>query len=60
MGSPLGSILANGFLCHHEQVWLESCPLEFKLVVYGKHVGDTFLLFKFREHIKKFPEFLDF
>ena len=29
MGSPLGPTLANVFLCYHEQVLLENCPLEF-------------------------------
>lgn len=36
MGSPLGSTLSNIFLCYSEQVWLENCLLEFKLVVYRR------------------------
>ena len=26
MGSPLGPSLANAFLAHYEQVWLNDCP----------------------------------
>ena len=32
MGSPLGPILANAFLCFHEQISLNECPDEFKPV----------------------------
>ena len=28
MGSPLGSTLANAFLCHFENKWLLECPVE--------------------------------
>ena len=34
MGSPLGPTLANAFFCHYEKLWLDSCPPEFKPVVY--------------------------
>ena len=30
MRSPLDQILANIFLSHHEQNWLNKCPIEFK------------------------------
>ena len=30
MGSPLGSTLANAFLCHHEKEWFDNCPSVFK------------------------------
>ena len=30
MGSPLGLSLANAFLVHQEQNWLDSCPLEYR------------------------------
>ena len=36
MGSPLGPSLANGFLGHYEQVWLDDCPDEFKPVYYKR------------------------
>ena len=31
MGFPLGLSLANVFLADHEQSWLDSCPLEYRL-----------------------------
>ena len=53
MGSPLGPGLANIFLCFHEQIWLDNCPVELKPVIY-RFVDDTFLLFRSKEHIEKF------
>ena len=55
MGSPLGPTLANIFLCFHEQIWLDNCPVEFKPVIYRRFVDDIFLLFRSKEHIEKFP-----
>ena len=34
MGSPLGPTLANVFLCYYEKIWLDSCPVEFKHIMY--------------------------
>ena len=31
MGSPLRSSLANAFLAHHEQNWLDSCLLDYTI-----------------------------
>ena len=45
MGSPLGPTLANVFMCHFENIWLENCPSHFKPIVYRRFVDDTFLLF---------------
>ena len=45
MGSPLGPTLANIFLCHWEEIWLEKCPLKFKPLYYKRYMDDTFLLF---------------
>ena len=59
MGSPLGPTLANTFLCFHEQIWLDSCPVEFKLVIYRRFVNDTFLLSRSKEHIEKFHLYLN-
>ena len=36
MGSPLGSLLANAFLCHHEMKWLNDYPEKFKPVFYKR------------------------
>ena len=45
MGSPPGPSLANAFLAHYEQVWLDDCPVEFKPVYYKRYVDDIFVLF---------------
>ena len=38
MGSPLGLILANIFLSHHEENWLNKCPMKFKLSFYRRYL----------------------
>ena len=59
MGSPLGPILANIFLCHHEKKWLRNCPMEFKPMNYIRYVDDTFLLFWDESHIDSFQKYLN-
>ena len=59
MGSPLGPVLANIFLCHYEQIWLSKCPPQFKPEYYRRYVDDTFLLFREEDHIKKFGRYLN-
>ena len=59
MGSPLGPALANAFLCYHEGKWIESCPSEFRPVVYKRYVDDIFLLFRHSSHLSKFQEYMN-
>ena len=59
MDSPLGPMLANLFLCYHEKIWLQSCPSEFKPVIYRRYVDDTFLLFRSKHQIEKFRNYLN-
>ena len=59
MGSPLGPILANIFLCHNENRWLSDCPEVFKPVKYLRYVDDTFLLFSDVSHVKQFSDYLN-
>ena len=59
MGSPLGPTLANIFLCHWEEIWLDKCPLQFRPLFYRRYVDDTFLLFSSRDHVKKFLKYLN-
>ena len=54
MGSPLGPALANAFLCHHEQYWLEDCPLAF----YARYVDDIFVLLRSRDHVARLTDYL--
>ena len=58
MGSPLGPALANAFLCHHEQYWLENCPLAFAPVFYARYVDDIFVLLRSREHVTRLADYL--
>ena len=51
MGSPLGPVLANAFLCHHETKWLEDCPLSFVPIFYARYVDDIFVLLRSAEHV---------
>ena len=50
MGSPSGPSLANAFLVHHEQNWLDNCPLEYRPSYYRRYVDDIFVLFKSSDH----------
>ena len=59
MVSQLGLPLANIFLCYHEKILLQNCPSEFKPVIYGRYVGDTFLLFHSKHRIERFRNYLN-
>ena len=59
MGSPLGPTFANIFLCFHERNWLDSCPSEFKPVVYRRYVDDTFVIFREKWQANRFLEYLN-
>ena len=59
MGSPLGPSLANAFVAHYEQVWLDDCPDEFKPVYYKRYEDDIFVLFRSPHHLEKFNEYLN-
>ena len=59
MGSPLGPSLANAFLAHYEQIWLNDCPDEFKPVYCKRYVDDIFVLFRFPHHLEIFNEYLN-
>ena len=59
MGSPLDPSLANAFLAHYEQIWLNDCPDEFKPVYYKRYVDDIFVLFQSPHHLEKFNEYLN-
>ena len=59
MASFLGPTLANAFLCHYEKIWLHECPSQFKPVVYKRYVDDIFVLFKSKEHLKLFVNYMN-
>ena len=59
MGFLLGPTLANVFMCHFENIWLENCPSHFKPIVYRRFVDDTFVLFRSKDHVEKFRNYLN-
>ena len=59
MGSPFGPTFPNIFLSCHEQIWFKNCPCESKPVIYKRYVDNTFLLFRSKDHIKKFRCYLN-
>ena len=59
MGSPLGPSFANVFMCHHESIWIDECPLQFRPVKYFRYLDDTFLLFRQKSHCDKFLAYLN-
>ena len=59
MDSPVGTTLANSFLCHHKKRWLDKCPEEFKPVFYRGYVDDIFVLFIKEEHLKLFLNYFN-
>ena len=56
MGNPLSATMANVFLSFHERKWLNSCPPEFRPLVYKRYVDDCFFVFKEKEHAYLFLE----
>ena len=58
MGSPLGPILANIFLSHNEENWLNKCPMEFKLSFYRGYADDIFARFESPEYAHWFREYI--
>ena len=58
MGSPLGPLFADIFLCFHEKTWIENCLLAFKPSFYRRYVDDCFLLFRSPKRIPLFLNYL--
>lgn len=59
MGSPIGPTYANIFMSHHESIWLDECPPNFKPIAYKRYVDDTFLIFNHKDHIQLFLDYLN-
>ena len=59
MGSPLRPTLANLFLVDYESKWLKECSVQFAPEYYRHYVDDIFLLFKAKDHSKKFFRYMN-
>ena len=59
MGFPLGSTLANVFLCHYEKEWLDICPSHFTPIVCRRYVDDIFVPFSSKEHPQSFLDYVN-
>ena len=58
MESPLGPIMANIFLSHHEGKWLNKCSIEFKPSFFRRYVDHSFVLFESSESADSFREYI--
>ena len=59
MCSLLDPTLVNAFLFHHEKIWLNECSSQFKSVAYRRYVDVIFALFKSKEHLKLFVNYIN-
>ena len=55
----MGPTLANIFLCHYEEQWLKSCPVQFKPIYFKRYVDDIFCLFQNEQQVNKFEKYLN-
>ena len=53
MGSPLGPLLANLFMCFHEKRWLDQFQF-CDVLLYGRYVYDIICLFNSEQDVHEF------
>jgi len=58
MGSPLVPVLANLFMGHHENTWLETYRAS-KILFYRRYVDDTFCVFATEQDALLFFDFIN-
>ena len=58
MGSPLGPTLANIFIIHYGDIWLQNCSLECKPSYYKRYVDDIFV-FESETQVELFKNFMN-
>ena len=59
MGSPLGPIMANIFMCFLEEQMLEGCLLAYRPLFYRRYVDDTFTIFRSRDAAENFLQHIN-
>ena len=58
MGSPLGPVLANIFMCDFEEKWLTNSP-RFHPTLWYRYVDDTFSMFDSKDAANEFLKYLN-
>ena len=58
MGAPLGPIIGLIFLSHHEENWLDKCPIEFKPTFCRRYIDHIFVLFESSKSANSFHEYI--
>ena len=58
MGSPLGHVLANIFMCDFEENWIKT-SLRLHLTLWYRYVDDTFALFDTKDTAYEFLKYLN-
>ena len=59
MGSSLAPLLANVYMAHLEEEFFFKTAMEFSPTFYRRYVDDTFCLFRKKEHIQQFVDFMN-
>ena len=59
MGGSISPTLANIFLCHHEENWIDNYPPEVKPIFYRRYVDNTFVLINNPLQIQQFLQYLN-
>ena len=59
MGSPLGPIMANAFMCSLEEQMMDENPLTYRPLFYRRYVDDTIALFRSKEAAESFLEYIN-
>ena len=59
MGSHLGPVLTNVFLCLHERKCLRECPVIYAPIFYKCYLDDIFLLLKSENHVNNLLLYLN-
>lgn len=58
MGSQVGPILGNSFLCYYKTIWLKRRPKKFRPKYYKRFMDDISVIFGKTEHLQQFTEYV--
>ena len=57
--NPLNILQFSASSSQLQHKWLEKCSLQFWTKYYRRYVGDIFLMFESRDHVKKFLKYMN-